>query len=209
MEQVLVAGANGTTGRKVINLLNASQYFQPVAMVRKHDQSEYFIGRGIPIIIADLEDTITDTVKGMDKVIFAAGSGGKKVKEVDENGAKKMIEDCVKHQIKKFVMLSSMGADNPSKSEDLKAYLEAKHNADEYLKASKLTHTIVRPGSLTDDKATGKIKLAASLNMSGSISRDNVAQTLVRALHDDGPKNITFEIIEGKTLIGKALEGTD
>ena len=42
MENVLVAGANGTTGKKIINLLKNSQYFQPVAMVRKEEQKEQF-----------------------------------------------------------------------------------------------------------------------------------------------------------------------
>lgn len=98
-----------------------------------------------------------------------------------------------------------MGADEPTKATDLQEYLKAKHNADEYLKTSELTYAIVRPGSLTDNKGTGKITLAKSLATSGSISRDDVAQTLVRTLHDDAPKNTTFEIIEGETLIGKAL----
>jgi len=35
MENILVAGATGTTGKKIINLLNESQYFNPIAMVRE------------------------------------------------------------------------------------------------------------------------------------------------------------------------------
>jgi uncharacterized protein YbjT (DUF2867 family) len=111
-----------------------------------------------------------------------------------------------KANIKKFVMLSSMGADNPESVDDLKEYLQAKHNADEYLKSSDLTYAIVRPGSLTDDKGTGKIKLASKMGEQGSITRDDVAQTLVRSLHDDAAKNKTFEIIQGETLIGKAMD---
>ena len=33
MENVLVAGANGTTGKQVVKLLKSSQYFNPIAMV--------------------------------------------------------------------------------------------------------------------------------------------------------------------------------
>lgn len=141
----------------------------------------------------------------IDKVIFAAGSGGKKVKEVDEEGAKKLIEASEKENIKKFVMLSSMGADNPEEADDLQEYLKAKHNADEYLKKSNLPYSIVRPGSLTDDKGLGKIQLERKLNKHGEISRDDVAQTLVRVLHDSAEVNETFEIIKGETLIGKAI----
>lgn len=205
MEKVMIVGANGTTGKKIVHLLKKSQYFEPIAMVRKQEQVAQFQSIGVDTVLADLEKDVTNTLKNIDKVVFAAGSGGKKVKEVDQEGAKKIVDDAVKNHIKKFVMLSSMGADEPTKATDLQEYLKAKHNADEYLKTSELTYAIVRPGSLTDNKGTGKITLAKSLATSGSISRDDVAQTLVRTLHDDAPKNTTFEIIEGETLIGKAL----
>ncbi|WP_405566764.1 SDR family oxidoreductase [Polaribacter sp. Asnod6-C07] len=205
MENILVAGANGTTGKKIVNLLESSQYFNPVAMVRKEEQKKQFIERNIQTVLADLEGDVSHTVKNIDKVIFAAGSGGKKVKEVDENGAKKLIKESEKENVKKFVMLSSMGADNPKGTDDLQEYLEAKHNADEFLKKSNLTYSIVRPGSLTNDKGSGKIELKHKLNKQGEISRDDVAQTLVRVLHDTAEVDDTFEIIKGNTLIGKAI----
>ena len=152
MENILVAGANGTTGKKIVNLLKSSQYFNPIAMVRKEEQMDQFKKENIDTVLADLEQDVSHSMKGIDKVIFAAGSGGEKVIEVDQEGAKKLITASGKSKIKKFVMLSSMGADAPEKAENLKKYLEAKHNADEYLKASDLTYTIVRPGSLTDTK---------------------------------------------------------
>ncbi|GAA4232608.1 SDR family oxidoreductase [Postechiella marina] len=205
MENILVAGANGTTGKKIINILTASQYFTPVAMVRKKEQLEQFEKENIKTVLGDLEKDISHTTEGIDKVIFAAGSGGKKVTEVDQEGAKKLIDASKDKSIKKFVMLSSMGADNPEQASQLKDYLKAKHNADEYLKSSDLNYAIIRPGSLTDNKGSGKIELKPSLNKKGSISRDDVAQTLVRTLHDDASSNVTFEIIKGDVLIGKAL----
>jgi uncharacterized protein YbjT (DUF2867 family) len=51
-------------------------------------------------------------------------------------------------------MLSSMGADKPEKATQLQDYLKAKHNADEYLKNSGLNYSIVRPGTLTNDRIT-------------------------------------------------------
>jgi len=59
---------------------------------------------------------------------------------------------------------------------------------------------------LTNDSGTGKIELEHKLNKRGSITRDDVAQTLVRSLHDDAAINRTFEIIEGDTLIAKAMD---
>lgn len=205
MENILVAGANGTTGKKIVNLLKASQYFNPVAMVRKQEQIKYFKSEQVDTVLADLTEDLTHTIKNVDKVIFAAGSGGKNVVEVDQEGAKRLIAVSKMGNVNKFVMLSSMGADNPEAVDDLQDYMNAKQNADEHLKNSGLVYTIVRPGTLNDSEEKGKIELKEKLNKQGEISRADVAQTLVRALHDDAPKNITFEIIEGDTLIGEAM----
>ncbi|WP_178988773.1 SDR family oxidoreductase [Winogradskyella schleiferi] len=208
MENILVAGANGTTGKQIVKLLKASQYFNPIAMVRKREQMDQFSNQKIDTVCADLTEDLTHAIEGIDKVIFAAGSGGKNVVEVDQEGAKRLIAVSKMANVKKFVMLSSMGADNPEAVEDLQDYLEAKQNADEHLKNSGLNYTIVRPGTLNNSEGKGKIELKAKFNKQGEISRADVAQTLVRALHDDAPKNSTFEILEGDTLIGEALSAS-
>ncbi|KQC32982.1 NAD-dependent dehydratase [Nonlabens sp. YIK11] len=206
MEKILVAGATGTTGNIIVNLLQESQYFEPIAMIRKEEQREQFESKNIKTVMADLEKDVAHAVEGMDKVIFAAGSGGKKVVEVDQEGAKKLIDASQKHNIKKFVMLSSRGADAPSNAEDLQDYLWAKHNADEHLKKSNLNYAIVRPGTLNNNDATDHIVLTDKLEKKGEIPRADVAQVLSRVLHDDVANHSTFEILEGDTLIGKALE---
>lgn len=206
MEKVLVAGANGTTGKKIISILKNSNKYEPIAMVRKEGEISQFKNEGIKTILADLENDVSQTTKGIDRVIFAAGSGGKKVKEVDQEGAKKLVDASKKDGIKKFVMLSSMGADNPEEASELKDYLKAKHNADEHLKNSGLEYTIVRPGALNNNEGKGKIELDNKLNKSGEISRRDVAETLVGSLGDDVAKNKTFEILEGETYIKAALE---
>ncbi|AGC77701.1 SDR family oxidoreductase [Nonlabens dokdonensis] len=206
MEKVLIAGATGTTGKQVVNLLNESQYFEPIAMIRKEDQKAQFEAQNVKWIMGDLSEDISHTCENVDKVVFAAGSGGKKVVEIDQEGAKKLIDASQKHNIKKFVMLSSMGADQPEEAEDLQEYLEAKHNADKYLKNSNLNYTIVRPGSLTNDEGTNHIQLSHKLNKQGEISRADVAQTLARVLHDDTANKETFEILKGETLISKAID---
>lgn len=209
MENVLVAGANGTTGKQIVNLLSETQYFKPIAMVRKKEQMAQFEDKGIASVLGDLEEDTSHALEDIDKVIFAAGSGGKNVIGVDQEGAKRLIDSAKNANIKKFVMLSSMGADAPEKADQLQDYLKAKHNADEHLKSSGLNYAIVRPGKLNNDNATNHIQLKEKLSQSGQISRADVAQTLVRVLNDDTANKTTFEILNGDTLIGKALEGFD
>lgn len=206
MENVLIAGANGTTGKIIVNLLKESQYFKPIAMVRKKDQMEQFESIGVKCVLGDLEEDLTHTMEDIDRVIFAAGSGGKKVVEVDQEGAKRLIDVSKMAHIKKFVMLSSIGADQPEKAKDLQEYLKAKQNADKHLRHSGLNYTIVRPGALKNTEGVGKIDLAISLDKNGDISRNDVAQILVRVLHDTAANGTTFEILEGESPIGEAIK---
>lgn len=207
MENILVAGANGTTGKKIVALLNKSQLYNPIAMVRKEEQQAYFKDQNIQTVLGDLEADVTPVFTNpIDRVIFAAGSAGKNVIGVDQEGAKKLIDASKKANIKKFVMLSSMGADKPEEATQLQEYLKAKHNADEYLKNSGLSYSIVRPGTLTNDSQLEMIELQQKLNKHGEISRADVAQTLVQSLEDKTAANATFEIIKGDTSIQKALD---
>ena len=205
MHNILVAGAHGQIGQKVITLLKQSQYFNPVAMVRKKEYLEDFKNKNITAVLGDLTEDVDHVFGTIDKVIFAAGSGGNAVVEVDQEGAKNLISASKKAGIKKFVMLSSMGAENPENFESMYDYLSAKHNADEFLKQSELNYTIARPGTLKDEKGTGKIK-KVNAPTKGEISREDVAQVLVRALHDDAPQNVVFEFVEGNDLIADVFE---
>jgi uncharacterized protein YbjT (DUF2867 family) len=209
MEKILIVGATGNTGKRVIEILKNSQSFEPVAMIRKEEQKEVFEDMDVKWVLANLEENVDHALKGIDKVIFAAGSGGDsgedKTIAVDQNGAIRVIDAAKKAKVKKFVMLSAMGADEPSKHEKLKVYLEAKKTADEHLRNSGLDFTILRPGALTDDMGLAKVKLAEKLEEQGEISRDDVAFLLVMSLADPLAKNKTIEAVEGEESIKTAL----
>jgi uncharacterized protein YbjT (DUF2867 family) len=204
-QNILVAGANGTTGRIIIELLKDSDVYRPIAMVRKQEQKDRFEKENVSVVLADLEQDLNHAVTNADKVIFAAGSKGENVIGVDQEGAKRLIDASKNAGAKKFIMLSTMGADDPSVSDTLEDYLRAKQNADNYLKDSGLNYTIVRPGSLTDKEGTGKIQLKEKIENHGSITRADVAETLVKALKDDVKHNQVFEILAGETLIENVL----
>lgn len=210
MERVLVVGATGTTGKKIVDILDEYRNYIPVAMIRRKERATQFEERNINTVLADLEKNVSHTVTGIEKVIFAAGSGGDTSKEktlsVDQEGAIKLIDMAQVAGIKKFVMLSAMGADEPESNQDIKHYLEAKHNADEHLKASGMPYTIVRPGALTNDKGTDEIEASKKLGKSGEISREDVANTLVAVLNDTTAQNKTFEILTGDTAIEEAVQ---
>lgn len=209
MENVLIVGANGTTGKIIVDLIRHDEKLRPFAMVREKEQQKQFEDKGVETVLADLEKDVSEAVKGMHKVVFAAGSGGNTSEEktilVDQEGAKKIIDASKKEGIRKFVMLSAIKADEPDSHPKLSKYLQAKLNADKYLQSSGLNYTIVRPGTLTDDEATGMIKKEEKLDEGGKITRADVAQVLLYVLQDEVAKNDTFEIIGGETPVNKAI----
>jgi len=211
-QKVLIIGANGSTGRIICNLLQNSLKYHPIAMIRKKSQAEHFEDNGIETVFGDLEKDFEPAYKGIKRVIFIAGSGGstgpEKTKDVDQKGAIISVDLAKKHQVEKFVLLSSMGAGNPEdfKDSEMYGYLLAKHNADDHLIKSDLNYSIVRPGGLTNDTGTGKIEAAEKLGKRGKISREDVAETLVEVLDSQLASIITFEILEGQDKIKDAVE---
>ncbi|MEE2773124.1 MAG: SDR family oxidoreductase [Bacteroidota bacterium] len=209
MERILIAGATGHTGTRIIEILKNTENFKPVAMIRKEDQQQIFEDMEVETVVADLEEDLSYALKGIDKVIFAAGSGSKtgpeKTTAVDEEGAIKLIDEAKKAKVKKFVMLSAMGTDDPSKNKELEHYLTAKKKADDHLRESGITYTIVQPGRLSNDMGLAKVKLAEKLNERGEISRDDVAFIMVMSLADPLVKNMSFEALEGEESIKTAM----
>ena len=210
MKTILVAGANGKTGREIIEILKGTPGYKPLAMIRKEEQKATFDLMEVGTILADLEGDLREAAQKADKIIFAAGSGGhtppEKTIDVDQNGAINLIDQAKAAGVKKFVMLSSMGTGDPENGpEDLQHYLKAKKIADDHLKACFMEYSIVRPGYLTTGEKTNKIKAKENFKEFGEISRKDVAQVLVDCLEDGIAQNRAFEILSGDLGIEFAL----
>ncbi|WP_100372570.1 SDR family oxidoreductase [Bacillus sp. FJAT-45037] len=208
---VLVVGANGNVGKQVIGELKESNH-KGIAMIRDESQAESLKEAGADrVVVADLEKDFEQAFEDVDAVIFAAGSGGNtgadKTILIDMWGAMKVIDAAKKHGVERFIMLSSMGTSDPDKSEKIRHYLVAKKVADDYLKQTDLKYTIVRPGSLTDEESLGKIKLEEEIqNRNTTITRADVAKVLIDVIDRKNTHEKTFEILNGDTPIGEALE---
>ncbi|AOH56944.1 NAD-dependent dehydratase [Peribacillus muralis] len=208
---ILIAGANGTTGRMIIEELSKNPEMDVYGMIRKEEQAQTIKELGGHPVLADLEGNVDKAVDNMEAIIFAAGSGPKtgpdKTTAVDKLGAIKLVDAAKKKGIERFVMLSSVGSDHPEQAQDeMRHYLEAKHDADEHLKASGLTYTIVRPVALTNEQGLGKIFAEQKVDHTDqSISRADVATVLAQSVTEKSTFNKTFEILSGSLPIKEAL----
>ncbi len=184
-------------------------------LVRKEDQLPEVEAEGAEAVLCDLESEtveggVGEAVEGCDAIVFAAGagpgSGAARKETMDFGGAAKLVEAAENRGVRRYLMLSSMGAGDPEAgSEAMRPYLRAKARADERLRESGLDYTIVRPGSLTDEEGTGRVEAAEHLGRRGEIPREDVARTLAAALESPNTSGKTFEVLSGETPVEEAL----
>lgn len=208
---ILVAGGHGKIALRLLSLL-AARGHTARGLIRSPAQAADLTAIGAVPVVGDLEhdETLDAYVKGSDAVVFAAGagpgSGPERKRTVDLGGAVKLADAARATGVRRYVLVSSIGADRPeSAAESMRAYLRAKAEADEYVSASGLDYTIVRPGSLTDDPGTGLVRIPAGLGNRGPVPRDDVAAVLAAVLTTPATIGRTFELFAGDTPIPEAL----
>jgi uncharacterized protein YbjT (DUF2867 family) len=134
------------------------------------------------------------------------GSGPARKRTVDYGGAVKLIDAAKANGVRRYLIVSSMGAGDPDAGAGpMRTYLQAKADADTAVRDSGLDFTIVRPGGLTDDPGTGRVEAAPSLGRRGSITRADTAAVLLAALDTPSTIGRTFEVLEGETPIAEAI----
>ncbi len=210
--RVAIAGGHGQIALRLAKVLS-QRGDEAVALIRNPNHADDVRQSGAEPAVVDLEhaseDDVARAITGSDAVVFAAGAGpgsGPERKEtMDYGGAVKLIAAAQQAGIRRYVIVSSIGA-NPDASGDdtFGVYLRAKGRADDAVRASGLDATVVRPGGLTNDPGTGRVRLAASV-LRGQVSRDDVAAVLVAVL--DSPNTIgrTVDLIGGDTPVAEAV----
>ena len=86
-----------------------------------------------------------------------------------------------------------------------KAYVEAKRDADAALRASTLAWTILRPGRLTDDPATGLVALGPDVTRA-DVTRADVAAVLAAVLDRPDTVGKQWNLVGGDVPIAQAVD---
>jgi uncharacterized protein YbjT (DUF2867 family) len=208
---VLIAGGHGKIALRLLGLLAANGH-RARGLIRKPEQAADLEALGAVAVLGDLEAdaSLAEHVRGADAVVFAAGagpgSGPARKRTVDLGGAVKLVDAALAVGVRRYVMISSIGADRPrAASGGMRPYLEAKAEADRYLMASGLEYTIVRPGSLTDDPGTGRVHLSTDLGSRGRVPRDDVAAVIAEVLGASNTIGATFEVFSGDVPVADAV----
>jgi uncharacterized protein YbjT (DUF2867 family) len=215
MTRIAIVGGHGRIAQLLITEL-VDRGHQPLALVRKAEQTAELQQLGAETALLDIEqdpgERFGELFDGVGAVVFAAGGGGdgniERKRTVDLGGSLKSIAGATSVGVKRFVQISAIGVDAeiPEDTEPVwRAYVEAKRDADAALRDSDLDWTIIRPGGLTDDPATGQVALAPELDRA-EVSRADVAAVLAAALDDPRTIGHQWTLTEGSSSISDAID---
>ena len=209
---VLIAGGHGQIARRLIRILAAAGH-TPRGLIRNPDHAADIEADGGVPVVCDLErEDPAPHLAGADAIVFAAGagpgSGAERKQTVDLGAAVALIEAAEAHGVRRYVIVSSIGAHDPAGGPAaMRPYLEAKAEADARLAASGLDWTIVRPGSLTNEPGSGRVEVSTTLGRRGPVPRDDVALVLAEVLDAPATIGVTFEVFAGETPAREAVRG--
>ncbi|MCV7224499.1 SDR family oxidoreductase [Mycolicibacterium komossense] len=213
MSHIVIVGGHGKVALHLARILSA-RGDEALSVIRNPAHTDDVADAGATPVVADIEDLDTDALAdlldGHDAVVFTAGAGGgdpARTYAVDRDAAIRIIDAAGQAGVQRFVMVSYFGAGadhGVSEDNSFFAYAEAKAAADAHLRASGLDWTILGPGGLTLDPATGRITVGPEA-ADGTVSREDVAQVIAAALADNSTIGRTIEFNNGDTPIDEAI----
>jgi nucleoside-diphosphate-sugar epimerase len=209
--RIVIAGAHGQIGLRLVALLTA-RGDEVVGLIRNPGHAAEIEAAGGTPVVCDLEHASTDEVAqaagAAGVAVFAAGagagSGAERKLTMDRDGAIKLLQ-ATEASSARYVMVSSVGAESPPSGDDVfEVYLRAKAEADAAVVASARPWVIVRPGPLTDDPGTGRVRLGTD-PFREAVTRDDVAAVLAAIIADPALDHTIVYLANGEAPIEQAL----
>ena len=217
MSRIVIIGGHGKVALHLARILmeRSDVENQVISVIRNPDHADDVSATGARPVVADIEtlntDGLADLLAGHDAVVFSAGAGGgdpARTYAVDRDAAIRTIDAAGQAGAQRFVMVSYFGAGvdhGVPEDNSFFPYAEAKAAADAHLRASDLDWTVLGPGRLTLDPATGRIAVGAGAADKGSVSREDVALVAAAALQEPSTIRRTIDFNNGDLPIPEAV----
>ncbi|RZM82254.1 SDR family oxidoreductase [Leptolyngbya iicbica] len=208
-----VAGASRGVGFEVVKGLR-QQGCRVMALLRTDDARSQLAALGADVYIGDALDP--DVMKaavqcfGDESFVVVTTLGGKGFTRdeprADYLGNRNLIDAVKALPCERFILVSSIGVRESAVAlpeqvlETLRPALLAKAKAEEHLMASGLPFTIVRPGGLLSEPATGNGIVVTDERVAGSITRADVADLVIRCLRSPDAVNQVLSAVDRDRL---------
>lgn len=149
--KIFITGASSFLGNGLVDRLKDKHEVSVLEHARKLKETE-----GVKVVhgglqnISDWENALSD----IEVIIHLAGITHSKdlsiYKKINTKGTEDLILSAQKYSVKQLIFISTRAI-----GEDCGAYGESKRKAEEFLKASNIAYTILRPAEGYDDKFSG------------------------------------------------------
>lgn len=208
-QTILVAGGSGRAGRYVVQHLRADG-LRFRAMTRSRSAALARLGpefATVDWVECDVRDPaqVAVAMRGVDLVISVIGanqvSGDNSAEFVDYGGVRNLVDAARAEKVQRFVLLTAIGVTDPAHpfNKATKGALSWRFKGEEYLRASGVDYTIVRPAGLVNEPAGQKgLRLEQGDNwrpvLRSTLSRDDLALVLIEALRQPAARSTTFEL---------------
>ncbi|MEG4816139.1 SDR family oxidoreductase [Microcoleus sp. K5-D4] len=209
---IFLAGASRGVGLEIAKCLIA-QNMQVTALLRSPATSIELEAMGIKVVTGDALDAAAMEAamaggEPIHAVISTIGGLPKDGERSDYLGNKNLIDAAVKAGVQKFILVSSIGSGNsaaalqPQVLETLGPVLIEKEKAENHLIESGMIYTVIRPGGLKSEPATGNGILTEDCRVAGTIHRADVAQLVCQCLVSDAANNKVLSAVDRQMLYG-------
>jgi nucleoside-diphosphate-sugar epimerase len=209
--RIVIAGAHGQIGLRLVGRL-AARGDEVIGLIRNPDHAEDVSAAGGTPVICDLEaasaDEVGEAIGRVDVAVFAAGagpgSGAERKVTVDRDGAIKLLK-ATDATAARYLVVSSVGAESPPDGDSVfDVYLRAKAEADAAVTATDRAWVIVRPGPLTNDPGTERVRIETDA-FRDEVTRDDVAAVLAALAADARLDGTILYLANGEVPIEQAL----
>ena len=213
---VLAVGATGSVGRLVV--AEALRLGHRVRALVRDPRKTRELPKGAEVIVGDVTkpETLAAAVQGIEAIVFTLGSdgAGKVGAETIDYGGVRNVLHAVGSAHVRIALMTSIGVTNRTGTYNRSTEAhDWKRRSERLVRASGHPYTIVRPGWFDYNRADehrlvflqGDRRQAGD-SSDGAISRQQLAEVLVRSLTSEPANRKTFELIAAK---GDAQQNMD
>ncbi len=188
---VLVFGPTGGTGLAAVRQLRA-EGLPVTAFVRPTSNREKLESLGVSFVVGNAlsaSDVDKAFAGGNFTAVVSAIGGRQGEPRPDYEGVKNMVDGAKNHGVQRMILVSSIGAGDAARAKPaadagfFQTILHEKTLGEDYLIASGLNYTVIRPGGLGSGSATGNGELTVA-PASGIIQREDVGAMIAQTLND-------------------------
>jgi nucleoside-diphosphate-sugar epimerase len=206
LPHIFVAGASRRVGFETVKNLRAKGYAVTCCFRNQADRA-IVEQTGARVEIVDAFDAAAlaaaiANAGALDAVICTLGGKPGDEPRVDFIGAKHTVDGAKAAGIPRFLFVTAIGCGDTWDvlGEKAQAFLgpaiAAKNQAEAYVFSSGLNYTVLRPGGLSDDPATGSAFLTRNTDVLGTVTRTDVATQLVRCFENDTSKGKVYQVLD-------------